>query len=99
MELNKSCKEAFETAVARGSVQFAGSSDADILNGLKHCAGEVIEANEAYNNWVAGINGCKQYFADELADIVICVMTLSYAKDIDLEAAIQRKMAYNKNRG
>jgi NTP pyrophosphatase (non-canonical NTP hydrolase) len=64
---------------------------------------EVSEALEDYRNGAMGeglYEGSEkpQGFPSELADIVIRVFDLAGAMEIDLEGAIQRKMAYNKTR-
>ena len=44
MDLNKASEKAFEIARKRGINETT-------FEALKHCAGEVLEANEAYNDW------------------------------------------------
>lgn len=68
---------------------------------LKHCAGEVLEANEAYNDWSlldTPKDDLKEKFENELADIVICVLSISAKECIDIEKAILRKMLINEGR-
>ena len=48
MDLKLASERAYEIAVKRGQYKYDSQ---DTMRGLKHCAGEIIEANEAYNNW------------------------------------------------
>jgi NTP pyrophosphatase (non-canonical NTP hydrolase) len=80
----------------------------DVANTLKHCAGEVVEATEAYSSisstdnireagriWVEKQNN----FADELADIICCVLTICGHENIDIELALTKCMEKNFKRG
>lgn len=83
---------AYDTAVKRHM---------DVLNTLKHCAGEVIEAEEERSKLSFLINPTeeeKAAYGLELADIIIYVLTESHIFDIDIEEMIVRKMKINKNR-
>lgn len=40
----------------------------------------------------------KERFANELADIIICVLSICGAENIDIEKAIERKMKINEER-
>ena len=96
MDLKSASERAYEIAEKRGQYKKDGQ---DVLRGLKHCAGEVLEANEAYNNWsYINKDDLKEMFADELADIVICVLSISAQENIDIENAIARKMLINEGR-
>ena len=96
MDLKSASERAYEIAEKRGQYKKDGQ---DVLRGLKHCAGEVLEANEAYNNWsYINKDDLKEMFADELADIVICVLSISAEENIDIENAIARKMLINEGR-
>jgi NTP pyrophosphatase (non-canonical NTP hydrolase) len=64
---------------------------------LKHCAGEVVEAVDAYNDWSYRQDE-KEKFENELADIVICVLSISAKENVDIENAIARKMLINEGR-
>lgn len=96
MNLKEASKKAFEIAKKRGQYKFDGN---DVLKGLKHCAGEVLEANEAYNNWTfLGDDEEKENYENELADIIICVLSICGGENIDIEKAIARKMKINEGR-
>jgi NTP pyrophosphatase (non-canonical NTP hydrolase) len=86
--INKLCKEAFITAVSKGwhdEPQATGT-----LLALIHS--EVSEALEADRK------GDAENFVEELADVCIRVFDLCGSREIDLEAAIIKKMEYNKTR-
>ena len=96
MDLKTGSEKAFEIAEKRGQYKHDGQ---DVLRGLKHCAGEVLEANEAYNDWsFINKDEGKEKFADELADIIMCVLSICGAEHIDIENAIARKMLINEGR-
>lgn len=83
LTLNTIAKQALTIARARG---FA---DKDVL---KHLAGEVIEASEAYTN-----RNIENY-SHELADVIICALSASAQLDIDIEKAIEEKLFMNAKR-
>lgn len=102
MNLNKLCNEAIDISVKRGQCKFDGQ---DTLRALKHCAGEVIEATEASAKmeYFPQLNKneqeiVKEDFENELADIIICVLSICGAENIDIEKAIERKMKINEER-
>ena len=94
MNLNEASQKAYEIARKRGINETT-------FEALKHCAGEVLEANEAYNDWSlldSPKDDLKEKFENELADIVICVLSISAREYIDIENAISRKMLINEGR-
>lgn len=77
--------------------------DTDVLSTLKHCAGEVVEATEAYTKLQStpSPNQAEVFIHDtglELADIIICALTASVKLDIDIEASINEAMQKNARR-
>lgn len=57
---------------------------------LKHCAGEVCEAVEAYGEYL--YKNSKSYrdeLAGELADIITCALIAAANEEIDIERALQ----------
>lgn len=95
-DLNKLCKIAFENAKAR---QKNGSNvNVYTPNMLKHCATEVIEAMEAYSLSMPRYGCINQQFADELADIICCVLIIAGQEVIDIEKAITRCIEKNRKR-
>ena len=97
MDLKTGSEKAFEIAEKRGQYKHDGQ---DVLRGLKHCAGEVLEANEAYNNWsfMSSDETLKEVFADELADIIMCILSICGAEHIDIESAMWRCFVKNAER-
>ena len=71
----------------------------DVFSCLKHCVGEVaeaVEANTVYNK--TGEKADQSHLAEELADIIICVLTASAEEEIDIEKAINEAMMKNARR-
>ena len=95
MNLNEASKRAFE--ISKKRKQYKGDGD-DTIRALKHCAGEVLEAVESYTQYVYSPIEETDNFPDELADIVICVLSISAQENIDIEQAISRKMLINEGR-
>ena len=90
MDLKSASERAYEIAQKRGIHETT-------VEALKHCAGEVTEALVAYLDYVYDKNK-KEEFENELADIVICVLSISAEENIDIENAIARKMLINEGR-
>ena len=97
MDLNEVSLWAFEISKKRN--QYKGDGN-DTIRALKHCAGEVVEAVGAYDDWslLDSPIDRKQDFADELADVIICILSISGSEKIDIEQAISRKMLINEGR-
>lgn len=95
MNLKEESKRAFE--ISKKRKQYKGDGD-DTIRALKHCAGEVLEAVESYTKFVHSPTEETDSFPDELADIVICVLSISAQENIDIEQAISRKMLINEGR-
>lgn len=91
MNLNEASQKALEIAEKRGIHE-------NTMEALKHCAGEVLEAVESYTRFVYSPKEEQDNFADELADIIICVLSVSAFENIDIEQAISRKMLINEGR-
>ena len=87
--------------IARQSLKIAEHRklETDALSCLKHCAGEVIEAMDAYGKWRnEDYTTTKEEFENELADVIICILSVSGSEGIDIEQAISRKMLINEGR-
>ena len=93
IKLNECAQNALYTAAKR---QYNGAN-VKIETILKHCAGEVIEAAEARSYWLLNDSN-KDAYAEELADVVICVMIAAANDGVDLEKAINNKMRKNAAR-
>jgi NTP pyrophosphatase (non-canonical NTP hydrolase) len=92
MDLNYLCKMSYENAKKRA--EHEPTIKVNVMSTLKHCAGEVVEATEAYTRFLP-----KEAFADELADIICCVLTICGQTDIDIELALTKCMEKNFKRG
>ena len=106
LDLNYLCKMSYENAKRRA--EHESTIKADVLDTLKHCAGEVVEATEAYSGIAtvysvleAGkiIAQKRDNFAGELADIICCVLTICGHENIDIELALTKCMEKNFKRG
>ena len=76
---------------------------------LKHCAGELIEAVEA-ENWLQEISNvnykwgkddieqAKNDYADELMDVMYCVLVLCKRAGINPEKALLKNIEKNRKR-
>ena len=81
---------------------------ADTMSCLKHCAEEIVEAVDAYNDWQTdsklGNNypdwyvDYKKEYAGELADIIICVLIAAANSNIDIEQALKDCVEKNRKR-
>ena len=90
--LNDFARECFEIAMKREEKQ---QIKCDTMSMLKHCAGEVCEAMEA---WASKRNVYVE-FGDELADIITCALIMAARNCIDIEMALKRVKRKNEERG
>ena len=69
---------------------------------LKHCAGEVIEATNAYTCWkysdLTDIDFEREAVVEELADVIACILILCARENIDVEYALTQCLAKNLQR-
>ena len=70
----------------------------ETISTLKHCAGEILEAVESYTKFVYSPVEEKDSFPDELADVIMCILTLSSKENIDIEQAILNCLEKNRKR-
>ena len=106
MNLNIVAKNALENAKRREANE--AKIDSHTLPMLKHCAGEVIEATEAYVDYAAALehnketeentSGAEEAFASELADVICCILIISANENIDIEEAVCKCMLKNAKR-
>lgn len=102
MDLNKAKERAFKNAELRGLYRddpFVNNT----LNALKHCAGELLEAIDAYNLWTyeeeeSEMFSLKENFENELADVITCILTVSEIEGVDIEKALERVFEKNEKR-
>lgn len=96
MNLNDIAEQAYILADKRGL-------DTDVISTLKHCAGEVVEATEAFTKLQStpSPNMAETYLEDtglEIADIIVCALTASVKLGIDVEKYINKAMQKNAQR-
>lgn len=98
-DLNEVAKTAYEIARKRAESGKIESPN-DTLGMLKHCAGEVVEAMDAYNYFFYSEdldNGLGK-LASEFADIIICCLISCAYHGIDIEEAIEEAIKKNLKR-
>ena len=100
IDLNELSKNALETAKKR---EWKGQLRSDTMSILKHCAGEVVEATEAYKEveeaiLYGGETRCRNAFADELADVITCALIAAAQEGVDIESALRRVQEKNRRR-
>lgn len=96
VDLNGLCKITLVNAGQRQ--KNGGHIKADTRSMLKHCATEVIEAMEAYTNAIVRYGCVNQQFADELADVICCVLIIAGKEQIDIEKAVLNCIEKNRRR-
>ena len=66
---------------------------------MKHCAGEVCEAVEAYSDYLyENSKSHRNELAAELADIITCALIAAANEDIDIEKALNDCQQKNEAR-
>lgn len=101
LDLNELARNALETAMKR---EGKGQLKSDTLPILKHCAGEVVEATDAFGELCFlgdGMPDTEMYktaFADELADVITCALIAAAKEGVDIEAALLRVQEKNARR-
>lgn len=93
MNLNAVAENAYKTALTRQQ----NGGNVKVADILKHCAGEVIEAQEAFILWKYDSHDPAKY-AEELADVIICALIAAGRDDIDIEKAVNDKLQKNAER-
>lgn len=105
LDLNELCKMAYENTCKRA--EHEPDIKMGTMEALKHCAGEVVEATEAYSRTATVYSiaeACRIHtqnredFISELADIICCVLTICGNEGIDIEYALTMCMEKNANR-
>ena len=106
MNLNEVSENALENAKRREAN--GAKIDHHTLPMLKHCAGEVVEATQAFVEYAQvcennketeeGTAMAEEAFASELADIICCVLIISANEGIDIEKAVSDCLQKNAKR-
>ena len=111
IDLNKIAQKLNEASLKREE-NGAFGDDRGITGLLKHCAGEVIEAADAYRLYVLfkyAESYCIPYEADdffnkqkafisELADVIACILIIAARENIDIEYALSQCLVKNMAR-
>ena len=97
IDLNKLSTEAYTVAKKRElNGAFINTEPMAIL---KHCAGEVMEATEAYCDFAYEMTDeFEEKFQNEVADIMVCCLIMSGYMKFDIELALNRVMEKNRLR-
>lgn len=99
LDLKELARNALKTAMKR---EGKGQLKSDTMSILKHCAGEVCEAVEAYAYWetcsLSEVGTREDNFAEELADIITCALIAAAKESVDIEAALLRVQEKNARR-
>lgn len=93
MNLNEAAENAYKTAIERQK----NGGNVSITNVLKHAAGEIMEAAEAYVFFKFEDDKITHY-SEELADVIICILIAARRDGIDIEKAVCKKMLINEQR-
>ena len=104
MDLNEISKIAFNISEERRKHGAFGKRENSVQNLLKYCAGEVVEAMNAFDGWQEDLKfGAvsmgvtdpdwnketpKEKFVGELADVIMCVLIIAGKMNLDIEKAI-----------
>ena len=93
MNLNEIAENAYKNALKRQE----NGAHIKVAEILKHCAGEVVEAQEAFILWKYDAHDPALY-AEELADVILCALIAAGRDEIDIEKAIGAKLEKNAKR-
>lgn len=101
MTLNKIAEQSYKDAVKRQ--QNGADIDTNAIPMLKHTATEVVEATQAFIDFLYFINtnsesDYRDKFAGELADIICCVAIIADSYNIDLDKAVADCLEKNRKR-
>lgn len=107
MDLNESANECYKIALERFSKWHNVTSPINNIGMLKHLAGEVVEATQAFQKWssegdneddFADLQELKNDYELELADVIICALILAHGSQIDIERAVMKGIKKNEER-
>ena len=87
--------------IARQSLKIAEhrKQKTDALSCIKHCAGEIAEVTQAIDNYQSCVcEETEKQMADEISDVIMCMLTLSAEMGINIEQAILNCLEKNRKR-
>ena len=92
MDLNIIAQQSHGIAIRRGQ-------QTDCYSCIKHCAGEIVEVAEAYG-WYIELPGDenKKELESEVADVIMCMLTLSAELGFDVEQILNDCLEKNRKR-
>lgn len=101
IDLNELCNITLKNAEKRNAN--GGDVCTKTSKMLQHCATEVVEAMEAYVQYIENVYSdeelvAKSHFESELADIICCVLIIAGKEQIDIEQAILDCIEKNRKR-
>ena len=92
LDLNNIAKQSLKIAEHR-------KLETDALSCIKHCAGEIAEATQAIDNYQSCVcEETEKQMADEISDVIMCMLTLSAEMGINIEQAILNCLEKNRKR-
>lgn len=92
IDLNNISKQSLKIAEHR-------KQETDALSCIKHCAGEIAEATQAVGNYQSCVcEETEKQMADEISDVIMCMLTLSAEMGINIEQAILNCLEKNRKR-
>lgn len=99
MDLNELAEEAFKTAVERGKYKISNNSELS-LQLLRECLefDQALQKGEYAKCGLGYEIGIKGAIEDELADILITVLSIARYLRVDIKSHVAMKMKYNKTR-
>ena len=97
IDLNKLMEDNYQNAKARGY------DVNNIFTDLKDAAGEIVEATAAWNTYRHDLfsQNREQEMKDfqlEVADVIMCMMTISHVMGWDIEDILYKCMIKNRNK-
>lgn len=109
MNLNNLRDEIYADAVAHGLWENTDSAVAEVLKEAERCCDSFVDPERVRRSWAMetiaseveeldNASGAQDAYAEELADVVIAAFSTAGYLDIDIDAAVRRKMEINRGR-
>lgn len=113
IDVNEIAKKAFSYANKRAFSEDL-ESPCDVIGMCRHASSELFEVIDAYNKWSEyyfdeshkavftkeniGVVKCKVAFADEISDVIMCMLIIAKAQGVDIEKALEKCLEKNRQR-